>query len=74
MRLLPLALLAATAVSAQDWPTYNGSLSANRHSALTRIDAQNVNRLKLAWTYTLPYVGLQTTPLVASYAAAKAAR
>jgi PQQ-dependent dehydrogenase (methanol/ethanol family) len=47
-----------------EWPTYNGSLSANRHSALTQINAQNVSRLKLAWTYTLPLVGLQTTPLV----------
>jgi PQQ-dependent dehydrogenase (methanol/ethanol family) len=47
-----------------DWPTYNGALSANRHSALTQINAQNVSRLKLAWTYTLPYAGLQTTPLV----------
>ena len=47
-----------------DWPTYNGALSANRHSALTQIDARNVSRLQLAWTYTLPYVGLQTTPLV----------
>jgi len=47
-----------------DWPTYNGSLSANRHSALAQINAQNVSRLKLDWIYTLPYVGLQTTPLV----------
>jgi PQQ-dependent dehydrogenase (methanol/ethanol family) len=47
-----------------EWPTYNGALSANRHSALTQIDIQNVSRLKLEWTYTLPYVGLQTTPLV----------
>src|SRR5205085_3181269 len=47
-----------------EWPTYNGSLSANRHSALTQIDTQNVSRLKLEWTYTLPLVGLKTTPLV----------
>ena len=47
-----------------EWPTYNGALSANRYSALTQINAQNVSRLKLEWTYTLPYVGLQTTPLV----------
>jgi alcohol dehydrogenase (cytochrome c) len=47
-----------------EWPTYNGNLSANRHSALTQINAQNVSRLKLEWTYTLPLVGLQTTPLV----------
>jgi PQQ-dependent dehydrogenase (methanol/ethanol family) len=47
-----------------EWPTYNGVLSGNRHSALTQINVQNVNRLKLDWIYTLPYIGLQTTPLV----------
>jgi PQQ-dependent dehydrogenase (methanol/ethanol family) len=49
---------------AGEWPSYNGSLSANRHSALDQINAQNVGRLKLEWSYTLPYIGLQTTPLV----------
>ncbi len=47
-----------------DWPTYNGLLSANRHSGLTGINAQNVGRLKLDWIYSLPYDSLQTTPLV----------
>ena len=47
-----------------EWPTYNGLLSANRHSPLTQINAQNVSRLKPEWTYSLPYDGLQTTPLV----------
>jgi alcohol dehydrogenase (cytochrome c) len=42
----------------------NGLLSANRHSPLTQINTQNVGRLKPEWTYTLPYVGLHTTPLV----------
>src|SRR6185369_15455918 len=47
-----------------EWPTYNGLLSANRHSPLTQINTQTVSRLKPEWTYTLPYIGLQTTPLV----------
>ena len=47
-----------------DWPTYNGLLSANRHSAMTEINAGNVGRLKLDWMYSLPYDSLQTTPLV----------
>ena len=47
-----------------DWPTYNGSVSANRHSALDQINTRNVSRLSLQWTYTLPHIGLQTTPLV----------
>src|SRR5437867_4030718 len=48
-----------------EWPTYHGSMSGNRHSALDQINAQNVSRLALAWTYTIPYFGLEMTPLVA---------
>jgi PQQ-dependent dehydrogenase (methanol/ethanol family) len=47
-----------------EWPTYNGVPGGNRHSALAQINAENVSRLKLDWIYTLPYVGLQNTPLV----------
>ena len=47
-----------------DWPTYNGDLRGNRHSTLDQIKAQNVGRLKLEWSYTLPNNNLQTTPLV----------
>jgi PQQ-dependent dehydrogenase (methanol/ethanol family) len=47
-----------------EWPTYNGSASGNRHSKLTQINTQNVRGLGLVWSYTLPYIGLQTTPLV----------
>ena len=47
-----------------EWPTYNGVSSGNRHSPLAQIDTRNVGRLSLQWTYTLPHVGLQTTPLV----------
>jgi PQQ-dependent dehydrogenase (methanol/ethanol family) len=48
-----------------DWPTYNGNLSANRHSTMSQINAQNVSRLKLQWSYSIPYPGLEMTPLVA---------
>jgi PQQ-dependent dehydrogenase (methanol/ethanol family) len=47
-----------------DWPTYNGTLDGNRHSALDQINQQNVARLQLQWTYTIPFSGLETTPLV----------
>src|SRR5262249_49921651 len=30
-----------------EWPTYNGTLSGNRHSLLAQIDTRNVGRLKL---------------------------
>jgi PQQ-dependent dehydrogenase (methanol/ethanol family) len=48
-----------------EWPTYNGNVSANRHSSLDQINRQNVARLGLQWSYTLPYFGLEATPLVA---------
>jgi len=47
-----------------EWPTYNGDVRGNRHSALRQIDTSNVAGLHLAWTYTLPFNSLQTTPLV----------
>jgi PQQ-dependent dehydrogenase (methanol/ethanol family) len=47
-----------------EWPMYNGFLTGNRHSPLTQINTANVSRLKLEWSYSVPYVGLQTTPLV----------
>jgi PQQ-dependent dehydrogenase (methanol/ethanol family) len=47
-----------------DWSTYNGNPNGNRHSSLNQINAQNVDRLQLKWTYSLPHSGLETTPLV----------
>jgi PQQ-dependent dehydrogenase (methanol/ethanol family) len=47
-----------------DWPTYNGTLDGNRHSVLDQITRENVSRLQLQWTYTIPFVGLETTPIV----------
>lgn len=51
--------------AAGDWPGYHGLPSANRHSALAQITALNVSKLQPAWSYSLPHIGLQTTPLVA---------
>jgi quinoprotein glucose dehydrogenase len=34
-----------------DWPTYGGNSAGNRYSPLTQVNTQNVNELKLAWTY-----------------------
>ncbi|HWC00534.1 MAG TPA: PQQ-binding-like beta-propeller repeat protein [Bryobacteraceae bacterium] len=49
---------------AGSWPTYNGSLGANRHSTLDQIHTGNVGRLQVAWSYVLPHNGLEMTPLV----------
>ena len=48
----------------EDWPTYNGTSGGNRRSTLDQINAGNVSRLQLQWTYSIPYSGLETTPLV----------
>ena len=47
-----------------DWPTYNGNLNGNRYSVLDQVNLKTVSRLQLAWTYSLPFFGLETTPLV----------
>src|SRR5438105_9169311 len=39
---------------AGDWLTYNGNLSGNRYSELTRINAANVNKLSLRWSFSIP--------------------
>jgi len=51
--------------AAGEWPGYHGLPSANRHSPLKQINTANAARLKPAWTYALPHMSLQTTPLVA---------
>jgi PQQ-dependent dehydrogenase (methanol/ethanol family) len=37
-----------------DWLTYNGKLSGNRYSELTQINAANVDKLGLKWTFSIP--------------------
>ncbi|MBY0505239.1 MAG: PQQ-binding-like beta-propeller repeat protein [Bryobacteraceae bacterium] len=48
-----------------DWPSYHGLPTGNRHSPLAEINTTNATRLTPAWSYSLPHLGLQTTPLVA---------
>ena len=48
-----------------EWPTYHGDLNGNRHSKLDQIKTQNVRRLQLQWSYSIPYPELEMTPLVA---------
>jgi PQQ-dependent dehydrogenase (methanol/ethanol family) len=47
-----------------DWPTYNGTLDGNRHSELNQINTMNASGLQLQWSWSNPYQGLETTPLV----------
>jgi PQQ-dependent dehydrogenase (methanol/ethanol family) len=48
-----------------EWPGYNGTVNANRHSSLDQINAGNVARLAPQWIFSMQYSGLETTPLVA---------
>lgn len=47
-----------------EWPGYHGLPSGNRHSDLKQIHTGNAANLQPAWSYSLPHLGLQTTPLV----------
>jgi len=47
------------------WLTYSGDYSGNRHSPLTQITPENVERLTAQWTFQTGMVGsFQTTPIV----------
>ena len=48
-----------------EWPSYNGLLSANRHSPLDRINTQTVAKLEVKWTHEMGGTRpLQMTPIV----------
>ena len=48
-----------------EWPSYDGLLSANRHSALDHINTRNVARLEPKWTHEMGGKrALQMTPVV----------
>ena len=55
------------------WPTYNGDYSGRRFSTLTKVNANNIGALSLAWVYRLntgtgPIIGssatIKSTPLL----------
>ena len=49
----------------QDWSSYNGSDSANRHSGLAQINRDNVERLTVQWFYPIPDMRMiEGTPVV----------
>jgi alcohol dehydrogenase (cytochrome c) len=48
-----------------EWPSYNGLLSANRHSPLDHINTQTVAKLEPKWTHEMGGTrALQMTPIV----------
>jgi quinoprotein glucose dehydrogenase len=59
MRILPVVLFApalfaqTTKIPGPDWPMFNRDLAGTRYSPLAQITAQNVARLRQAWSYRL---------------------
>ena len=47
----PVALATPAEAPAEDWPTYNRTLSSERHSPLSQINTTNVGKLKVLCTY-----------------------
>ena len=65
MTRLTALLLGATGVFAQsDWPSYGNDPGAMRYSALQQIRTENVERLKLAWTFRTGKPGSEAVPIV----------
>src|SRR5678816_3003275 len=55
--------------NSEDWVTYGLNQQEQRYSLLKQIDATNVGRLGLAWTYEVAFGGggnQEATPLVAN--------
>src|SRR6188474_632878 len=78
-RLAPVGLLLALATMSAtgqygtqngEWQTYGGDLKSTRYSALDQINAENFNKLEVAWRFKTDSLGprpeyqLQTTPLM----------
>jgi len=60
-------IFAQSSVSAGpgDWPSYDGSLTGNRHSELAQITKTNIGGLKLSWSLPISNPGdLEVTPVV----------
>src|SRR3984957_12984312 len=53
-----------------EWPTYGGDLGSTRYSPLDQINADNFNKLEVAWRFKTDNLGprkeyqLEATPLV----------
>jgi alcohol dehydrogenase (cytochrome c) len=64
--LLAIPLAAAEFATRADWPSYGGTYSALRYSALDQVNRSNVAKLGPAWMFQTgdPEAGLQATPIV----------
>ncbi len=62
---LPVPTAAEGQASADEWPTYNKTLTSERYAPLSQIDVNNVGRLKILCTYdTRQYTSFETGPIM----------
>ena len=63
--LFALASLQLSCSRNRDWPVYAGTAGGSHYSELKQINRENVNQLRVAWTFdTQETGGLQTSPIV----------
>lgn len=59
------SLTAAKDLAAGNWAAYDGEPNGDHYSTLKQINRENVNNLKVAWTFDTKEVGgLETNPLI----------
>ena len=64
IRLAIVLLVAGGLFGQTGWPTFGNDPGAMRYSSLRQIDAGNVGRLKLAWTFRTDKPGSEAVPIV----------
>ena len=61
---ISLLMLSTVGFSQTNWPSFGNDPGAMRYSSLRQIDAVNVQRLKLAWTFRTGKPGSESVPIV----------
>ena len=71
--ILPGFVRAQSGAKNGEWPTYGGDLGNTRYSALDQINADNFNKLQIAWRFKTDHQGprpefqLESTPLMVQF-------
>ena len=63
-RYAALLVLSTRAFAQTDWPSYGNDPGAMRYSPLRQIRTDNIERLKLAWTFRTGKPGAEAVPIV----------
>lgn len=66
LALTPCSPPPAASAQQSDWPMHGGDAAETRYSPLDQISAENVEQLRVAWSWEIPKIGarLETTPIV----------